>query len=146
MRVGVMPTEIMIDVTAADRERLLAIRANPSSPRKHVWRAATFSLTTEGHGTAEIMDGGRHQDRGLALARAVHARRRRGSAARQDAPVAHSAAAARDRRESGEPHSWPTAGRDHPLDGAGDGSVHWHQRQFGVVRIPVILNGQSVRS
>jgi transposase len=50
-----MRTGITIDVTAADRERLLAIQANRNSPQKHVWRAAIILLTAAGHGTAEIM-------------------------------------------------------------------------------------------
>jgi transposase len=50
-----MRTGIRIDVTAADRELLLAIRANRNSLQKHVWRASIILLTAEGHGTAEIM-------------------------------------------------------------------------------------------
>jgi transposase len=50
-----MRTGITIDVTATDRERLLAIRANRNSPQKHVWRATIILLTDDGHGTAEIM-------------------------------------------------------------------------------------------
>ena len=50
-----MRTGITITVTAADRERLLAIRANRNSPQKQVWRADIILLTAEGHGTAEIM-------------------------------------------------------------------------------------------
>jgi hypothetical protein len=50
-----MRTGISITVTASDRERLLAIRANRNSPQKHVWRADIILLTGDGHGTAEIM-------------------------------------------------------------------------------------------
>ncbi len=55
MRIGGMRTGIVIDVTAADRERLLSIQANRNSPQKHVWRATIILLTAAGHGTAEIM-------------------------------------------------------------------------------------------
>jgi len=50
-----MRTGITINVTATDRERLLAIRANRNSPQKHVWRASIILLTADGCGTAEIM-------------------------------------------------------------------------------------------
>ncbi len=50
-----MRTGITIRVTAADRERLLAIRGGRDSPQKHVWRANIILLTSEGVGTAEIM-------------------------------------------------------------------------------------------
>ncbi|MFP5249717.1 MAG: IS630 family transposase, partial [Acidobacteriota bacterium] len=50
-----MRTGITITVTATDRERLLAIRANRNSPQKHVWRANIILLTADGCGTAEIM-------------------------------------------------------------------------------------------
>ncbi len=55
MRIGGMRTGIVIDFTAADRERLLSIQANRNSPQKHVWRATIILLTAAGHGTAEIM-------------------------------------------------------------------------------------------
>jgi transposase len=44
-----------IDVTASDRERLLAIVADRNSPQKHVWRARIVLLSADGHGTAAIM-------------------------------------------------------------------------------------------
>ena len=50
-----MRTGITINVTATDRERLLAIRANRNSPQKHVWRTNIILLTADGCGTAEIM-------------------------------------------------------------------------------------------
>ena len=50
-----MRTGISIDVTAGDRERLLAIVADRNSPQKHVWRARIVLLTADGHGTAAIM-------------------------------------------------------------------------------------------
>src|SRR5438477_5568271 len=55
MRVGCMRTGISIDVTASDRERLLAIVADRNSPQKHVWRARIVVSTADGHGTAAIM-------------------------------------------------------------------------------------------
>jgi hypothetical protein len=50
-----MRTGIVVDVTAADRERLVAVVANRNSPQKHVWRAHVVLLTAEGCGTAEII-------------------------------------------------------------------------------------------
>jgi transposase len=50
-----MRTGISIDVTAHDRERLLAIVSDRNSPQKHVWRARIVLLTADGRGTAEIM-------------------------------------------------------------------------------------------
>jgi transposase len=50
-----MRTGISIEVTASDRERLLAIAANRNNPQKHVWRARIVLLTAKGHGTAAIM-------------------------------------------------------------------------------------------
>jgi transposase len=50
-----MRTGISIDVTASDRERLLAIVADRNSPQKHVWRARIVLLSADGHGTAAIM-------------------------------------------------------------------------------------------
>src|SRR5215210_2306370 len=46
---------IIVDVTAADRDRLEAIVADRNSPQKHVWRAAIVLTTAEGLGTAAIM-------------------------------------------------------------------------------------------
>jgi hypothetical protein len=46
---------VTITVTAADRERLQAIRANRNSLQKHVWRADIILSTADGYGTAEIM-------------------------------------------------------------------------------------------
>ena len=46
---------IIVDVTAADRERLEAIVADRNSPQKHVWRAAIVLATAEGLGTNEVM-------------------------------------------------------------------------------------------
>lgn len=50
-----MRTGITVDVTPADRERLLAIVADRNAPQKHVWRARIVLLTADGHGTAAIM-------------------------------------------------------------------------------------------
>ena len=50
-----MRTGITVDVTPADRERLLAVVSDRNSPQKHVWRAQIVLMTGDGHGTAEIM-------------------------------------------------------------------------------------------
>ena len=50
-----MRTGITIDVTASDRERLLAIIGDRNASQKHVWRARIVLLTAGGHGTTEIM-------------------------------------------------------------------------------------------
>ena len=50
-----MRTGTTVDVTSADRARLLAIATDRNSPQKHVWRARIVLLTAEGRGTAEIM-------------------------------------------------------------------------------------------
>ena len=55
MRIGGMRTGITVDVTPADRERLLAVVSDRNSPQKHVWRAQIVLMTGDGHGTAEIM-------------------------------------------------------------------------------------------
>jgi Homeodomain-like domain len=46
---------IDIEVSAADRERLVAVAGDRNSPQKHVWRAEIILVTAEGCGTAEIM-------------------------------------------------------------------------------------------
>src|ERR1700747_2586164 len=46
---------IIIEVNAADRERLAAVVADRNSPQKHVWRAQIILATAEGCGTAETM-------------------------------------------------------------------------------------------
>jgi hypothetical protein len=46
---------IIVDVTAADRDRLTAIVADRNSPQKHAWRAAIVLATADGLGTAAIM-------------------------------------------------------------------------------------------
>lgn len=50
-----MRTGISIEVTANDRERLLAIVGDRNTPQKHVWRCRIVLLTADGHGTAAIM-------------------------------------------------------------------------------------------
>jgi Winged helix-turn helix len=55
MRVSGMRERIQIELSAADRAELKTIVANRNSPQKHVWRAKIVLLTTDGHGTAEIM-------------------------------------------------------------------------------------------
>jgi transposase len=46
---------ISIEVSAGDRERLVAVVANRNSSQKHVWRARIILATAEGCGTVEIM-------------------------------------------------------------------------------------------
>ena len=66
----------------------------------------------------------------LALAGAVHERRRRRSAARQDPAGAHPAAAQGGGRGGRDPHAGRgAAGRGDPLDGAGDGRGERAQRR-----------------
>ena len=50
-----MRTGVSLQVSASDRERLLAIVGDRNSPQKHVWRARIVLLTAGGHGTTEIM-------------------------------------------------------------------------------------------
>ena len=50
-----MRTGVTVDVSPADRERLVAVSADRNSPQKHVWRARIVLLTSAGVGTAEIM-------------------------------------------------------------------------------------------
>jgi len=50
-----MRTGVTVDVSPADRERLVAVLADRNSPQKHVWRARIVLLTAAGLGTAEIM-------------------------------------------------------------------------------------------
>lgn len=49
-----MGSDVRIEVSAADRARLEAIVAAPSSPQKHVWRARIILLSGKGVGTMEI--------------------------------------------------------------------------------------------
>src|SRR5271169_2530313 len=46
---------IDIEVSAADRERLVAVVGDRNSRQKHVWRARIILATAEGCGTAQIM-------------------------------------------------------------------------------------------
>src|SRR5580704_8353591 len=50
-----MRAGIVVNVTRADRSRLVAIISDRSAPQKHVWRAAIILATADGCGTAEIM-------------------------------------------------------------------------------------------
>jgi transposase len=50
-----MRTGVIVEVSAADRERLAAIALDRNSPQKHAWRVRIVLLTGEGCGTAEIM-------------------------------------------------------------------------------------------
>ncbi len=49
-----MGTGVEIEVSAADRARLEAIVAAPSSPQKQVWRARIILLSADGVGTMTI--------------------------------------------------------------------------------------------
>ncbi len=51
-----MRTGIVVEVTAADRDRLDAIVADRNSPQKHVWRARIVLATADGLGTMAIRD------------------------------------------------------------------------------------------
>jgi hypothetical protein len=76
---------ISIEVSAADRERLAVEVTYRNSPQKQVWWAWLILATAEGSSTLEIMRRTRDFEAlCVALARAVHARRRRGPAVRQD--------------------------------------------------------------
>src|SRR5262249_6345820 len=46
---------IIVEVSAADRERLAAVVADRNSRQKHVWRARIILATAAGCGTAEVM-------------------------------------------------------------------------------------------
>jgi hypothetical protein len=50
-----MRTGVTVELIAVDRQHLVAIVADRSSPQKHVWRAQIALLTAEGCGTAEVM-------------------------------------------------------------------------------------------
>ena len=50
-----MRTGIVVEVTAAERDRLEAIMADRNSPQKHVWRAGIVLATADGLGTVAIM-------------------------------------------------------------------------------------------
>jgi len=83
---------IEIEVSAADRARLEAIVADRNNPQNHVWRARIILATADGCGTAGMMRrAGVPQPKRLALAGAVHDRRRGRSGARQDPASTHPA-------------------------------------------------------
>jgi hypothetical protein len=50
-----MRNGISFTVSAADRQRLHAVIADPKSPQKHVWRARMILLSDGGLGTSAIM-------------------------------------------------------------------------------------------
>ncbi len=52
---GGMRTGIVVNLTAADRDRLEGIVADRNSPQKHVWRARIVLATADGLGTTAIM-------------------------------------------------------------------------------------------
>jgi hypothetical protein len=49
-----MRSDVENEVSAADRARLEAIVAAPSSPQKYVWRARIILLSADGVGTMAI--------------------------------------------------------------------------------------------
>ena len=51
-----MRTGITFDVAVADRARLEAIVAAPTSAQKHVWRAKIILMSGDGSGTVAIME------------------------------------------------------------------------------------------
>ena len=55
VRIEGMRTGIVVEVTAAARDRLEAIVADRNSPQKHVWRARIILLTADGVGTTGIV-------------------------------------------------------------------------------------------
>src|SRR5271167_1964820 len=92
---------IIIEVTPADRARLQSIIRDRNRPQKHVWRARIVVLTADGQGTTAVM---RAVDKGKTVVwrwqeRFTH--EGRGTDPRQDAALAHPAAAGRDRRSGG---------------------------------------------
>ena len=116
-----MRKSIKIDLAETDRQALTSIVTDRNSPQKHVWRAQIVLLTADGCGTMELTrrtgtsktSVWRWQERFL--------RGRGGLAARQDAPVAHSAAfggspGTRGRRDANHPLR-----RNHALDLGRDG-------------------------
>ena len=50
-----MRTGIVVEVTAAERDRLEAVMADRNSPQKQVWRAGIVLATADGLGTMAIM-------------------------------------------------------------------------------------------
>ncbi len=111
-----------IEVSAADRDRLERIVADRNSRQKHVWRARIILATAEGCGTAEIMRrAGVSKPVGVALAGAVHARRRGRPPARQDEEARPAALAGGAGRPGGRADARRAARRDDALDGPGDG-------------------------
>lgn len=117
MRVWSMRPGISSTVSPVDRARLEAVVADRNSPQSHAWRCRIVLLTADGQGTNAIMrEAGVWQDRGLALPGTLRRRWRRRPAARQDAPVPHSAPGRDGGRGRGRPHARRSAGRDDPLD------------------------------
>ena len=52
VRVCAMRTGLVVEVTAAEHDRLIAIVADRNSPQKHVWRAGIVLATADGLGMA----------------------------------------------------------------------------------------------
>ena len=50
-----MRTGIVVEVTAAERDRLEAVMADRNSPQRQVWRAGIVLATADGLGTMAIM-------------------------------------------------------------------------------------------
>jgi hypothetical protein len=93
----------------------------------------------------------RHQQDGcLAVAGAVHERRRQRSAARQDPSVAHPAPGWRSRAKRRRSHTGRSARRDHTLDCRRNGPGERHQCQFGAAHLaaawPAAASGAPVQA
>ena len=113
---------IIVDVTAADRDRLEAVVADRNSPQKHVWRAAIVLATADGLGTNAVMRRtGKSKTVVWRWQERFAERRRRRASARQDPPLAHRAVRARGGRADRRPDARRAAGRDDPLDRARHG-------------------------
>ena len=73
MRLWAMRKGIIVEVTPAVRARLQSIIRDRNSPQKHVWRARTIVLTTDGRALPSSRALSAGQNRGVALAGAFHA-------------------------------------------------------------------------
>src|SRR5437588_7166487 len=131
MLVWGMRKGIVVNVTAGDCKRLAAIVANRNSPQKHVWRARIVLLTADGFGTAAVM---RQTGKSKSMVWRWQERFMHGggwAVARQDPPVAQTAAGTRSYQSGHRSHRCCAVGRGDPLDGAGHGQDGRDQRQLG---------------
>ena len=116
VRVWAMRTGIVVEVTAAERDRLEAIVADRNSPQKHVCRAGIVLATADGFGTVAIM---RHTAKSKTVVwrwQERFAREDVDGPLRQGPSLAWLSPSAQ-RWPSGSSHdARRTAGRDDPLD------------------------------